>query len=67
MGVKSWAQEVVEMVEYGIAVGGPAGGGGGGFNTANFVYWAESVVTDPTALLIAGSAFALILLFIYLR
>ena len=55
------------MVEYGIAVGGPAGGGGGGFNTTNIADWADSFVTNPTALLIVGSAFALFLLFIFLR
>jgi len=55
------------MVEYGTALSGTSGARGGSFGAADLSYWADSIVSDPTSLLIAGGIAALILLLVFAR
>ena len=56
------------MVEYGISLSGTSGAAaGGGFSRWDMAYWADTIVSDPTYLLIAGAIFFLILVVAFAR
>jgi len=55
------------MVEYGTVLSGTSGNRGGSFGTVDLSRWADTVVSNPTSLLIAGGIAALILLLVFAR